>query len=95
MIFIVCPLQISVAGILGMDFLREVGAEIRLPAGPLTISGCRFRLKGRRNETLGSHLERKLTSPRVRTWAIRRAKHCRAVGWHGSTSRKSHNTPAF
>jgi hypothetical protein len=42
--FIFCPLQISVAGIFGMDFLQKLGAEISLPANRLTIDGCSFRL---------------------------------------------------
>jgi hypothetical protein len=77
--FVVCPLQIGVAGIHGMDFFQKVCAQISLPANRFTIDGCSFRLNSRGNETWVSHSDSPLvrlgawptTGPMVRTWATK------------------------
>ena len=43
--FVVCPLEICSAGILGLDFLQRVGAEISLTDNLLTLRNQRFRFK--------------------------------------------------
>jgi hypothetical protein len=43
--FVVCPLEICSAGILGLDFLQRVGAEISLTDNSLTIRDRRILLK--------------------------------------------------
>ena len=43
--FVVCPLEICSAGILGLDFLQRVGAEISLTDNLLTLRNQRFALK--------------------------------------------------
>jgi hypothetical protein len=42
--FMVCPLEICSAGILGLDFLQRVGAEISLTDNSLTIVNRRISL---------------------------------------------------
>ena len=51
--FIVSPLIRGSSGILGMDFLQRVGAEISLTAQLLTIGHHSFPLKGRELEVSG------------------------------------------
>jgi ABC-type xylose transport system substrate-binding protein len=48
--FLVSPLIRSVSGILGMDFLQRVGAEISLTAQLLCIGHCSFPLRGQESE---------------------------------------------
>jgi predicted aspartyl protease len=43
--FVVCPLEICSAGILGLDFLQRVGAEISLTDNSLTIQHQRISLE--------------------------------------------------
>jgi hypothetical protein len=54
--FVVCPLVIDSTGILGMDFLHKVGAEISLTTSLLSVNGCHFRLKTMRSEDFVSHV---------------------------------------
>jgi hypothetical protein len=51
--FVVSPLICGSSGILGMDFLQRVGAEISLTAQLLTIGHHSFPLKGRELEVSG------------------------------------------
>ena len=44
--FVVSPLKRCSSGILGMDFLQRVGAEISLTSQSLCIGHCSFPLKG-------------------------------------------------
>ena len=48
--FIVSPLERCSSGILGMDFLQSVGAEISLTAELLHVGRCSFPLKGQESE---------------------------------------------
>jgi len=48
--FVVSPLRRCSSGILGMDFLQQVGAEICLTAQSLCIDRYSFPLRGRESE---------------------------------------------
>ena len=58
--FVVSPLKRSSSGILGMDFLRRVGAEISLTAQVLYIDRYSFPLRGQEREA--SELQRPINA---------------------------------